>query len=160
LKHDGREADAEPLLRRAVAIQEKTLGPKHLQLAWTLNNLANTRMNAGQDAEAEALFRRVMVIREQAAGPASTEYALALYGLAGFLALRDRPGEAAPLVARAVQVAEQAGEKPDRIARYLVLRAQLAWKDGRKDEALESLRRAMELSELQRGLGSGSAADR
>lgn len=36
----GKYAEAEPLYRRALAIQEKTLGPEHPKVAASLNNLA------------------------------------------------------------------------------------------------------------------------
>ena len=43
----GRYADAEPLFKRALAIQEKVLGPDHPDVAVSLNNLANLYDNAG-----------------------------------------------------------------------------------------------------------------
>lgn len=36
-----RLTEAEPLYRRALAIQEKALGPEHADVAVSLNNLAN-----------------------------------------------------------------------------------------------------------------------
>jgi hypothetical protein len=36
----GRPADAEPLLKRSLAIREKTLGPNNLEVATSLSNLA------------------------------------------------------------------------------------------------------------------------
>ena len=36
----GEYAQAEPLLNRALAIQEKRFGPKHREVAGTLHNLA------------------------------------------------------------------------------------------------------------------------
>jgi hypothetical protein len=36
----GRHADAEPLYKRALAIEEKALGPDHPHVAVSLNNLA------------------------------------------------------------------------------------------------------------------------
>jgi tetratricopeptide (TPR) repeat protein len=38
--HQGRHADAEPLFRWVLAIDEKALGPKHLGLATDLENYA------------------------------------------------------------------------------------------------------------------------
>lgn len=61
----GRYAEAEPLLRRALAIAEKALGPEHPHVAMSLNNLAGLYEAQGRYAEAEPLFRRSLGIREK-----------------------------------------------------------------------------------------------
>jgi hypothetical protein len=40
-KDQSRYADAEPLLKRSLAIREKALGPNHPHVAQSLNNLGN-----------------------------------------------------------------------------------------------------------------------
>ena len=54
--------EAEPLYRRALAIDEATLGPEHPGVARDLNNLAALLGDAGRPAEAEPLMRRVLAI--------------------------------------------------------------------------------------------------
>jgi tetratricopeptide (TPR) repeat protein len=61
--HQGRYADAEPLLKRALAIWEKALGPEHPQVAMSLNNLASLYQDQGRYAEADELDARVKMIR-------------------------------------------------------------------------------------------------
>lgn len=39
-RNQGRYAEAEPLFKRAVSIDEKALGPDHIDVAADLNNLA------------------------------------------------------------------------------------------------------------------------
>ena len=39
-REQGQYAEAEPLYQRALAIAEKALGPEHLEVAMSLNNLA------------------------------------------------------------------------------------------------------------------------
>ena len=62
--------EAEPLYQRAIAIDEKTLGPEHPDLATKLNNLANLYQHQGKYEEAEPLFKRALAIYEQKFGSA------------------------------------------------------------------------------------------
>jgi tetratricopeptide (TPR) repeat protein len=61
-----RTADAEPLLKRALAIYEKALGPDHPKVAETLENLIALYRGENRTAEAEPLDRRALAIREKA----------------------------------------------------------------------------------------------
>ena len=65
LRHANRLADAEPLLRQALAINEKSLGPDHPYVAINLGNLASLLRATNRRAEAEPLFRRALAIREK-----------------------------------------------------------------------------------------------
>jgi tetratricopeptide (TPR) repeat protein len=62
LREGGRYAEAEPLLRRALAIDERSLGPDHPSVARDLNNLAVLLRATNRLAEAEPLMRRVVQI--------------------------------------------------------------------------------------------------
>ena len=53
----GRYAEAEPLYKRALAIDEKALGPDHPDVALSLNNLAALYDNQGRYADALPLVR-------------------------------------------------------------------------------------------------------
>jgi tetratricopeptide (TPR) repeat protein len=61
----GRYADAEPIYRRAVEVQEKALGKEHPQVATSLNNLGLVYMRLGRYAEAEPVLKRALAIREK-----------------------------------------------------------------------------------------------
>jgi hypothetical protein len=64
LCHDqGESAKAEPLLKRALAIREKALGPDHPHVAQSLENLANLYRASERNAEAEVLEQRAAKIR-------------------------------------------------------------------------------------------------
>ncbi|MGC1295090.1 MAG: tetratricopeptide repeat protein, partial [Alloacidobacterium sp.] len=60
---------AEPLFRRALAIDEKALGPNHPTVALDLNNLAMLLKEDKNYAAAEPLYRRALAIDEKALGP-------------------------------------------------------------------------------------------
>jgi CHAT domain-containing protein len=73
LRITSRLAEAEPLMRRALAILEKSFGPEHPDVALGLNNLAELRAELGDWAEATQLHRRAKpimtaaVVRQQEA---------------------------------------------------------------------------------------------
>jgi tetratricopeptide (TPR) repeat protein len=58
----NRTAEAEPLIRRALAIAEKSLSPDNPSVANSLNNLAGLLGETNRLAEAEPLFRRALSI--------------------------------------------------------------------------------------------------
>src|SRR6266542_3016516 len=83
----GRAAysQAAPLLRDALAICEKTLGPEHRDTAGSLNNLANVLRAQGDLAGARPLFERALAISEKVLGPDRARARVrALWGLSGW----------------------------------------------------------------------------
>ena len=62
-------SEAEPVLKRALAINEKARGPDHPDVATDLNNLAILYDDQGKYSEAEPLFKRALAIDEKALGP-------------------------------------------------------------------------------------------
>ena len=75
-----RHAEAEPLLRRALAIREKALGPDHPDVARTLVTLVMCRLSQEpKEAEAVApMLRRAITILEKSRGKDSPDLANAL----------------------------------------------------------------------------------
>jgi tetratricopeptide (TPR) repeat protein len=94
----------EPLLRRALAIDEKSFGPDHPDVAVDLGNLAGLLRATDRLAEAEPLYRRALAIDEKSFGPDHPEVATVLYNLAGLLRATNRLAEAEPLMRRAVAI--------------------------------------------------------
>jgi tetratricopeptide (TPR) repeat protein len=62
LKVKAQFAEAEPLMRRALAIDERSYGPDHPNVAIRLSNLAGLLQATNRLAEAEPLMRRVVEI--------------------------------------------------------------------------------------------------
>jgi len=56
-------------MRRALAIDEKSHGPEHPNVAVNLNNLALLLKNTNRLKEAELLMRRALAIDEKSYGP-------------------------------------------------------------------------------------------
>ncbi len=61
----GKYAEAEPLFKRALAIEEKALGPDHPDLATTLENMADLYKKTGRLDEAKRFEERAQAIRSR-----------------------------------------------------------------------------------------------
>ena len=62
LQATNRLGEAEPLMKRALAIDEKSYGPEHPNVARDLNNLAQLLQATNRLGEAEPLMKRALVI--------------------------------------------------------------------------------------------------
>jgi tetratricopeptide (TPR) repeat protein len=147
-------AEAEPLMRRALAIDENAYGPDHPHVAIRLNNLAGLLQatnHLAEAAEAEPLMRRALVIAEAAYGPVHPDVATALNNLAGLLLVTHHPAEAAEaehLVRRALAIDEAAyGTDHPRVANRLNNLATLLQSMNRLAEAEPLMRRALAIDE-------------
>jgi hypothetical protein len=60
--------EAEPLMRRALDIDQKSYGPDHPRVAIRLNNLASLLQDTNRLGEAEPLMRRALEIVEDGLG--------------------------------------------------------------------------------------------
>jgi tetratricopeptide (TPR) repeat protein len=61
-RSQGKYEEAEPLYKRVIEIDKKTLGKDHPDVATTLNNLALLYDSQGKYEEAEHLYKRVIEI--------------------------------------------------------------------------------------------------
>ena len=62
LQSTDRLSEAEPLVRRALEIDEKQYSPDHPRVATRLNNLASLLLATGRISDAEVLARRALRI--------------------------------------------------------------------------------------------------
>ncbi len=69
--------------KKALEVAEENVGPNHLDVAQSLNNLAVLYKTQGQYAKAEPLFKRSLAIAEKALGPNHPDVASSLNNLAG-----------------------------------------------------------------------------
>src|SRR6516164_126553 len=98
----GHYAEAEPLYKRVLEIREKALGANHLDVAASLNNLAELYRTEDRYAEAEPLFKRALTIKEKALGGEDPRLVRNLNDLAGLYWHEGRYAEAEPLFRRAL----------------------------------------------------------
>jgi tetratricopeptide (TPR) repeat protein len=150
-------AQAEPLMRRALANDEASLGPDHPDVAIDLNNLAHLLSDTNRIAEAEPLMRRALAIDEASFGPEDTNVARELNNLGSLLKATNRFAEAEPLMRRALAIDEAGfGAESPAVARDLNNLAQLLQATNRLAEAEPLMRRALAIDET--GFGPESPA--
>jgi Tetratricopeptide repeat len=75
LHGEGRYSEAVPLALRLLGLRENALGPDHVDVAASLNILAELYRVQGNLAAAEPLFKRSLAIREKALGPNHVDFA-------------------------------------------------------------------------------------
>ena len=143
-------AKAEPLLRRALKINEKVLGSEHPHVATNLNNLALLLKAQGKNDEAELLYRRVLRIDERSLAPEHPSVATNLNNLAGLLYTQGKYVEAEPLFRRALKINEKVlGPEHPSVATSLDNLALLLQAQGKNGEAEQLYRRALSILEKQ-----------
>ncbi|MGH7392005.1 MAG: tetratricopeptide repeat protein [Candidatus Rokuibacteriota bacterium] len=94
--------------REALALREQALGPRHPDVAVTLNNLATLHAGNGEYAAARPLYERAVRIWEEARGPDDVEVATTLNNLAVLLRLTGEHAAARPLYERVLRIRERA----------------------------------------------------
>jgi tetratricopeptide (TPR) repeat protein len=141
-------AEAEPLIRRALAINEESYGPDHSNVGICLNNLAHLLQTTNRLADAELLLRRALAIQEKTYGPDHPEAASTLHNLAALLRETNRPSDAEPLMRRALAI-DETGRDPHHpnVANRLNNLASLLEKTNRATEAEPLTRRALAIDE-------------
>lgn len=135
-------SETESLFRKALAIQERTLGPNHPATANTLNNLGTYLDRRGRPEEAEPLQRRALDILDKSLGPLHPETAAMLTTLAVMLDRQGKLTEAEALYRKAVDIARQAGNPRILLLNSSRLGYSLA-KHGRYREALPFYKEAV-----------------
>lgn len=148
LHEQARFPGAEPMLRRALAMDERLMGADHPIVSRDLNNVAMLLKDMNRFAEAESLIRRALAIDEQSVGADDLRLATRLSSLARILQATGRCDEAESLARRALAIAERSlgCEHPD-IAAHLNTLATLLMQVGRRDSVESLLRRALAIVE-------------
>ncbi len=104
LRSAAENSTAEPLYRKALALDEEHRGPGDPTVAVRLNNLANLLQATNRLGEAEPLMRRALAIDENSYGEDHPKVATDLNNLAALLQDTNRLEEAEPLMLRAVKI--------------------------------------------------------
>ena len=107
LYREGNYAAAEPLIRRALALDEKTFGLEHPTVANNLIFLARILKTKGEYAAAEPLYRRALTILEKTLGAEHPVFGSSLTSLASLLHNKGDYAGAEPLYRRALAIHEK-----------------------------------------------------
>jgi CHAT domain-containing protein/tetratricopeptide (TPR) repeat protein len=152
LKAKDRLSEAEPLMRRALAIDEKIFTPDHPNIAVDLSHLAALLQATSRLSEAEPLLRRALVINEKNFGPNHPNVATSLNNLATLLKDTNRLAEAEPLLRRTLAIDEKSfGPDHPKVAIDLNNLAALLEPTNRRAEAEPIFRRALAIDEKRFG---------
>ena len=152
LLENGLYPAAEPMLRRALALGEQSLGEDHSTVATALNNLAQLLLATTRLAEVEPLMRQALAISERSYGTNHPEVAIVLSNMAGLLKATGRSSEADPLLRRALRLLEQNyGANHPKVAIALNNLAELLRHTAQLDEAEPLYRRALVIDEQSLG---------
>jgi CHAT domain-containing protein/Tfp pilus assembly protein PilF len=144
----GRDAEAEPMFKRAIAIMEKVVGLEAVDMAIELNNLAALYQRQQRYAEAEPLFKRALALSERSLPPNHPDIGRALNNLATNYEKQDRHAESEPLMRRALALYEKAaGLESPAVAIVLDNLGQIVKADGRFDEAEPIIKRSLAIRE-------------
>jgi tetratricopeptide (TPR) repeat protein len=156
----GLYTEAEPLLTRALAINEKALGADHPDTVRSLSNLASLYYSQGKFAEAEPLYKRALAIREKAFGVDHLLTATSLNNLATAYNLQGKYAESEPLYKRSLTIHEKAlGADHLDTARSLNSLAYLYFSQRKYAEAEPLLKRALAIREKALGPDHPNAAE-
>ncbi len=148
----NRLKEAEPLIERALQIEEDALVPEHPEVAVGLNLLAQLLQDTNRLKEAEPLMKRALQIDEAAFGPEHFKVAIRLNNLAQLFQDTDRLNEAEPLMKRALQISEAAfGPKHPNVAVVLNNLASIFKITNRLKKAEPFMKRALQIDEAAFG---------
>jgi hypothetical protein len=109
----GRYAEAEPLLLRALAMQERLLGAGDLATAGTARQLAIMYDHRGFDVDPEPYYRQALASYEQIHDEYHPDVLDAHYRLADYLHRQDRDNDAEPLFERLIATLAAGGPAID-----------------------------------------------
>ena len=145
-------AEAEPLMRRTLAIDEASYGPDHPTVAIRLNDLAQLLQATNRLEDAEPLMQRALAIDEASCGPDHPTVAIRLNNLAQLLQATNRLEKAEPLMQRALAI-DEASYGPDHptVAIRLNNLAQLLQATNRLEDAEPLMQRALAIDEASYG---------
>jgi tetratricopeptide (TPR) repeat protein len=91
LYQQGRFTEAAVFAEDALGRAEKDLGPNHLNVSQSLNNLAGIYSAMGEYEKAEPIYTRALKIREETLGPTHPALATTLNNLAELYRSRGDP---------------------------------------------------------------------
>jgi eukaryotic-like serine/threonine-protein kinase len=148
----GLTSKAEPLLRRAWEIRQRTLGPKSPDTLQSQNDLSIAVLAESHYPEAEKLCRETMETRRQVLGPEHHDTVDSMLQLARILGFESRYDEAEKLNRDALEVARRKWPQDRLTSTALSLLADTLTHERKYPEAEKAAREAFETD--RRTLGS------
>lgn len=155
----GRFAEAEKALERALSLHSATSGHSDVTSAIYVNNLAEVYRQSGRWSQAETLYRRALRFFDSRPAAYAAEHAAVLSNLGLLYTEWRKPGRGAPILEKALGILRQQAV-PDYAKLNHVLnnlaRSRAAL--DRTGEARELVEQALDIAERHLGLGHPSTA--
>ncbi len=146
LYREGKLVEAEPVLKRALAVAEKELGPNNPNVGRVLYELASLYFEQGKYPEAEPLYQRSLKVAEKALRPDSPTVAFILDGLGRLYTAQGKYGQAETSFKRALTITDKALAPDDpKVARILTGYSELLRKTQRVEAAEQMDARARKI---------------
>ncbi len=159
LQQQGLYKEAAPLFQRSLAIFEKVLGPEHLLVANSLNDLGSLYLAMGDYAPAAPLYQRSRMILEKLLGSEHPSVANSINNLASLYQTQGDYARATPLYQRALVILEKAlGPEHSSVANSLSNLASLYRAQGDYAAAAPLYQRALAIYEKVSGPGHPDVA--
>jgi CHAT domain-containing protein/Tfp pilus assembly protein PilF len=148
LQDQGKYKQAEQLYRQALAMDQKRVGPVHLDVAASLNNLAYVLYREGEYAQAEQLYRQALAMNQKLLGVEHLAVATNLNNLGEVLLNEGKDEQAAGLLGQSLKIRKKllGAEHPD-VAQSLCNLAAALGHMGHYEEAVQLARQALRMRE-------------
>ncbi|MEM8678417.1 MAG: serine/threonine-protein kinase [Planctomycetota bacterium] len=154
-RSEGRLEEAQALFEQGAAAREQRLGPRHPDVAQSLQNLGRLHLERQRLEEADACFGRALEIRLHHFGPESPAVATVLYNRGDVAAARQDFVAAGELHRQALQIRQQrlSPTHPD-LARSLVALATVQRDQARQqarpvdEETVALARQALQIRQM------------
>jgi TonB family protein len=143
----GCHQEAEALLRRALDVGERALGPDDPGLVRALTSLGAVLVARGAPEEAEPLLTRALAISESHFGPDHPDLVVLLNELTRLYLRQSAHAFAEPLLVRLHAIKRRKGEEHPEVATVLASLAEVQRALGRHDAAEQLCRRVLEIRE-------------
>ena len=146
--NQGQYAEAEPLMKQVLEINEYVRGPEHSETIISINNLARLYQVLGRYKETEPLLERVLFTQERVLDVGHPDVANSRSNLARLYQVLGKYSQAEPFFERALSSQEQilGAEHPD-LANSLNNLAGLYQAQGKYQEAEALFERVLSLQE-------------
>jgi len=153
-------AEAEPIVKKTLQLNENIFGEEHLKVAIALNDYSMLLARTNRPSESQPLLKRAISIKEKIYGKHHPEVAISINNLATIYYDIGQLSEAELLFKRALQIDEDSyGKDNDKVADRLNNLAILLHNSNRKKEAQQLIKRALRIYEDSFGKEHPSVAN-
>ena len=154
LMNQGKDGEAEPMVREILARRRKLLGESHPQVATSMRQLGTALNNQGRTREAEDWYRQALAKQRALLRPDHPDAVVTVVLLAGALRDEGRLTESESMLREALASDIRNGGEHSAAALHNSSLAYVVFLEGRNGEAAQLLRHAVDILRAD-GAGGG-----